>query len=569
MNWLTPSLYEKYREPINRLEFVNGLVDYYEFVTEADVVYENIEPYGDNNSEIVLKATALGITTGKGNNDEGQLLFKPEDTLTRQEMATFLIRMMGLLEEESLEDNQGYEFFSDDQVISDWAKPSVYKSRTMGYLDGVGDNRFEPIKTVSKEEALVMLAKVMKQKTVNNMKYVLLFSMEMPVNYRVIHDNTMVQGDYGKYGEPLLRLNKGQIISVFRRYKDSDGRVWGMTSNYSWLKMDDLEEIIEDVPDKEELDTSEDLYGMYKVFSGLVPERDSLSLELRPMNFVEPVSLEGKGYVFYDEKGQAWSTVDNRFYYIGMESNEKSLEVDGDYTALSLAGKVDYLLSKLGFDTPVNSLYDLDTASDLIVFQAFIEAYYGRTIDGEISETTIDILEAALMYGLDYDTINKLYISKWEPPSPSIEKDPTLNGRLGDHQINLVKLPVRYDLVGYGERSTAIAWAVLVHEGKYASLGAEDNYFYLTYPESGYRTYDQQVTLFNKYGSSRAAYPGTSNHGWGLALDLNITAYVRGLIAYDPEKLKAFEALMLDYGFHPLKYSDGSYWEEWHWDYEG
>lgn len=39
---------------------------------------------------------------------------------------------------------------------------------------------------------------------------------------------------------------------------------------------------------------------------------------------------------------------------------------------------------------------------------------------------------------------------------------------------------------------------------------------------SSYRTYAQQLYLWNLYKSGRgnlAAYPGTSNHGWGLAVD--------------------------------------------------
>jgi hypothetical protein len=41
---------------------------------------------------------------------------------------------------------------------------------------------------------------------------------------------------------------------------------------------------------------------------------------------------------------------------------------------------------------------------------------------------------------------------------------------------------------------------------------------------SAYRTYDRQVYFWNLYRSGRgnlAAYPGTSNHGWGLAVDLS------------------------------------------------
>jgi hypothetical protein len=39
---------------------------------------------------------------------------------------------------------------------------------------------------------------------------------------------------------------------------------------------------------------------------------------------------------------------------------------------------------------------------------------------------------------------------------------------------------------------------------------------------SSYRTYDQQVQLYQNYldGGSLAAQPGTSNHGWGLAVDV-------------------------------------------------
>jgi LAS superfamily LD-carboxypeptidase LdcB len=41
--------------------------------------------------------------------------------------------------------------------------------------------------------------------------------------------------------------------------------------------------------------------------------------------------------------------------------------------------------------------------------------------------------------------------------------------------------------------------------------------------KSSYRTYAQQVELWNLYqsgGGNLAARPGTSNHGWGIAVDL-------------------------------------------------
>ena len=40
------------------------------------------------------------------------------------------------------------------------------------------------------------------------------------------------------------------------------------------------------------------------------------------------------------------------------------------------------------------------------------------------------------------------------------------------------------------------------------------------YVDCGYRNYDAQVAMHDRYGSPRAATPGTSNHGLGLAIDL-------------------------------------------------
>ncbi len=562
MKWLTPTLYKDYEEAITRLEFVTGLVDYYEFVSEEEIVYPEEQIYGDNNSQVVLKANALGMTTGKETSEAGDLLFMPDDSLTRQEMATFLIRMMTVLKSEEIQRQEEFEYtpFIDDPTISVWAKEAVYESKLKGYLDGVGENVFEPLRRVTKQEALVMLAKVLKQENSHNMKYVLLFSMEVPKNYLVAENATLVQADYGKYGEPLFTLDKDQTISIFRKMTSEDGRQWGMTANYTWIELDKLVE-------------SESLYDLrdnYDGFLGLLPERQVLDKDLKPLDFVQAVNLEGKGYVFYDDKGEAWLTEDNKFYYIGREMKADSFKLADYYTELSQLAKIEYLLSEMGFDTQANEVYDVDTASDLIVFQSFMKEFYGTSVDGNINTANIEILEKALKYGITYRMIRDLYIEFWEPPAPSVEKDLAINGRLGDvEKVNLVRLPVRYDQMGYSEESTAIGWAMLVHEGKYKSLGVEDTFFYLTYPESGYRTFQQQVRLFNKYGPGRAAKPGTSNHGWGLALDLNITYFIKDLIAHDQVGLKDFEDLMLQYGFHPLKNSDGTYWEEWHWDYEG
>ena len=45
---------------------------------------------------------------------------------------------------------------------------------------------------------------------------------------------------------------------------------------------------------------------------------------------------------------------------------------------------------------------------------------------------------------------------------------------------------------------------------------------------SGYRSLQEQIYVYNLYGSQRAAIPGTSKHETGHAVDISITGYDTG-----------------------------------------
>jgi LAS superfamily LD-carboxypeptidase LdcB len=80
-----------------------------------------------------------------------------------------------------------------------------------------------------------------------------------------------------------------------------------------------------------------------------------------------------------------------------------------------------------------------------------------------------------------------------------------------------------------------------------------------------YRTYEKQVhkyELFKNHGGNRAAEPGTSNHGWGTALDMSIPGYPE---ANSNPQFKWLKSNALRFGFH----NNDSPSEPWHWDYEG
>lgn len=75
---------------------------------------------------------------------------------------------------------------------------------------------------------------------------------------------------------------------------------------------------------------------------------------------------------------------------------------------------------------------------------------------------------------------------------------------------------------------------------------------------TGYRDYDEQVYLFQLYGYPRAAIPGTSNHGWGLAGDF--------ALVYDSARWRWMNTVGREHGWRPLNEKRLDF-EPWHWVY--
>ena len=105
----------------------------------------------------MLKAYNLGIVNGYGGG-----LFGPNDNLNREQCATMLTRAFKKVTMPgwSLETDDQFTLnytrpapFADDNLISSWAKDSVYFMVANNIIKGMGDNKFAPRNTTSKEEA--------------------------------------------------------------------------------------------------------------------------------------------------------------------------------------------------------------------------------------------------------------------------------------------------------------------------------------------------------------------------------------------------------------------------------
>lgn len=78
---------------------------------------------------------------------------------------------------------------------------------------------------------------------------------------------------------------------------------------------------------------------------------------------------------------------------------------------------------------------------------------------------------------------------------------------------------------------------------------------------TGYRTRQQQEILYANLGYPAAAYPGTSNHGLGLAGDFNA-----GVQTYGSPEWQWMNTVGRTYGWSPLNENNLRF-EPWHWVY--
>ncbi|MCL1816282.1 MAG: S-layer homology domain-containing protein [Clostridiales bacterium] len=155
-NLVPQNLQINYQQPINRAEFAALTMFYLESVTELSTAEllsqknlafdKNI--FHDTNDELVLAASALGIVKGLGNNT-----FDPYGKITREQLATMLMRAQAVLRENVAISKVAD--YSDRDSFSSWANQSIDYVTEKGVMNGIGDNRFDPKGSCSREQAIV------------------------------------------------------------------------------------------------------------------------------------------------------------------------------------------------------------------------------------------------------------------------------------------------------------------------------------------------------------------------------------------------------------------------------
>ena len=135
---------------VTREEFAEIAVKLYEKYTGLSATVGNASFIDTNNPEI-LKAANLGLVTGIGNNK-----YAPNDLVTREQMATILLRALKVINPSADFSTADVNLFADDNLVESWARDGVYYCSKAGIVTGVGNNMFDPDGNATREQAVIV-----------------------------------------------------------------------------------------------------------------------------------------------------------------------------------------------------------------------------------------------------------------------------------------------------------------------------------------------------------------------------------------------------------------------------
>ena len=142
---------------ITREEFCELVFNYIENFSESAFSIGVINPpFTDTDNEHIGTLNALGIINGKSETE-----FEPNDSLTREEAAAILCRLIKEMYPNAAA-TEMYFVFADGDQISDWAMNNIQVICNMGIMKGVGDNKFAPKELYTTEQAITTLVRVHK-----------------------------------------------------------------------------------------------------------------------------------------------------------------------------------------------------------------------------------------------------------------------------------------------------------------------------------------------------------------------------------------------------------------------
>lgn len=156
---------------ISREKFCEMIYDMLTEKTNNSLSIPTTIPFEDTHNSKVSTLYYKGIIKGKGDK-----VFAPNDYLTREESATILYRVaecIGLDMPQSAY-NENVEYYTDKEMISEWAFNAVFYMKEIGVMIGTSETEFSPKNTYTLEQAII---------TISRFSDMIVMEWETPLNY--------------------------------------------------------------------------------------------------------------------------------------------------------------------------------------------------------------------------------------------------------------------------------------------------------------------------------------------------------------------------------------------------
>ncbi len=204
------------------------------------------EDYSDvastaNYADAVNLLSNLGIITGY---EDGT--FRPDNTITRAETATIMVRMLGM------DDNitQGDSTFTDVSA-SDWFSGYVNKAWEAGIINGMGDGTFAPNENVTYEQVVKMLVCALGYEPAATA------AGEYPTGYLAIAANNkigLVKGVSGTVGQAASRATVAKLVYNALEIELMDQTQWTTGINGGTWEVQEGKTILSEYLEMEKID---------------------------------------------------------------------------------------------------------------------------------------------------------------------------------------------------------------------------------------------------------------------------------------------------------------------------
>ncbi len=141
--------------PITREEFAELATRLYEVYTGQKAEPAPASTFTDTTNPEILKAFKLGIVAGVGNNK-----FAPQVLINREQMAAMLNRAVKVIAPTVDLSIAGAPTFADEKEIESYFVENVKFMAKNGFIGGVGNNKFAPKNTSTREQAVLIALRV-------------------------------------------------------------------------------------------------------------------------------------------------------------------------------------------------------------------------------------------------------------------------------------------------------------------------------------------------------------------------------------------------------------------------